>query len=194
MVNTGNARLNSPCLIMSPPPTGQCRIQTRAKRSLRFSAADPGQSSASWQQRPESNQSSQALFSRATIRFVVFLLQTWCWAIRQPRLHPAMSSLRNYPHYTHSSQSAGYAGNQNPIFKPYQRRTKTPARMAYIVSLTFLPAHSHICSSAFGMIVLCLSFCGTKLRKHLRAGIRRGEQSHAEHEKCWVNKAGRRKG
>lgn len=94
---------------------GQHQIQMWAKRSLYFSAADPGQSSASWQQRPESNQGSQTLFARATIRSVAFSLQTWCWAIRQPRLHPAMSSLRIYPHYTHSSQSAGYAGNQNPI-------------------------------------------------------------------------------
>ena len=134
--------LVSPSLIASPPH----QIQMSAKRELLcLPATDPGQSSASWQ--PERN---QTLFSRATIRFVA--LQTWCWAMRQPRLHPAMSSLRNYPHYTHSSQSAGYAGNQNPISKlRLQRRhtlTKTSARVARIVSPTFPSSAVLVCSTA----------------------------------------------
>lgn len=50
-----------------------------------------------WQHQPESNQSSQTLFSRATIRFVAFSLQTLCWAIQPAQTTPCYEFIKKLP-------------------------------------------------------------------------------------------------
>lgn len=101
----------SPCLLMSPSPTANTKSKPEPNAHFTFQPHIPGRALC-----PDNgNQKAiRAAFSRATIRFVALRSRLGVEQSK-PRLHPAMSSLRNYPHYTHSSQSTGYAGNQNPI-------------------------------------------------------------------------------
>ncbi len=187
----------SSCLL-HPQPTPT----TDAGQALTLlSAADPGQSSESWQQQTESNQSSQTLFSRATIRFVVFFSPdlvlsnlpaqtTPCYKFIKnlPTLHPFISVSRvcrkPEPHFQYTASHTRATNSQRPRH----------GWIALYHWLSFL--RIHIFPQLFwydcALSRLCLG--RIMLRKHLHEGMKTREHSHREHEKCWLNKGGRRKG
>lgn len=168
--------LVSPCRIASPPPTTNTRCKPTACCILRPQI--PGRPPSPDNSKHRGHRSNQPLISRATIGFVAFSLQTWCWAIHQPRLHPAMSSLKlpTAPiHPRHRGMQETRASF--PMHHHPETHTQRPPQrwLALYPWLSFLRVHIFpqllCCDCAFSR----LCFGGIKKRKH--AGMKTDKQS-----------------